>query len=254
MLTETQVKKYNDDGYVIPDYRLPADVLEQIRADHDRLLRKHPQFRDYCPQLLAWELSFLNYARDPNILDMVEQLIGENFALWNSSFFAKPALDGNKTPWHQDGEYWPIRPVATCTVWIAIDDATRDNGCLKFMPGSHKRRELRKHHMNEAAGLTLNQELGAEEYDEDRAFHLELEAGQMSLHDVFLVHGSEANASPHSRRGMTLRYMPTTSLFDRALADQQTEEMKLIYSHSGRTLYLMRGIDACGQNDYRMRL
>jgi len=253
MLSASQVEHYNDRGYVIPDYRLSADTLEAIREDHARLLRRHPHFRNYCPQLLAWDLSFLNYARDPVVLDMVEQLIGSDFALWNSSFFAKPALNGDKTPWHQDGEYWPIRPAATCTVWMAIDDATIDNGCLKFMPGSHKHRHLRTHHQNDAPGLTLNQELPSNQYDEASAFHLELEAGQMSLHDVFLVHGSEANTSAQSRRGMTLRYMPLTSTFDRELADQQTLEKNLIYSHSDRTLYLMRGQDRSGRNDFKMR-
>ena len=76
----------------------------------------------------------------------------------------------------------------------------------------------------------------------------------MALHDVFIVHGSEANTSPDSRRGMTLRYMPTTSVFDRDIADQQTRDMKLIYNHADRTLYLMRGEDVSGKNDFRMRL
>ena len=69
---------------------------------------------------------------------MVGQLIGPDIALWNMSFFAKPALNGKKTPMHQDGEYWPIVPLATCTVWIAIDEATVENGCLRYIPGSHK--------------------------------------------------------------------------------------------------------------------
>ena len=200
MLSEAQVAHYHENGYVIPDYRLSEDTLAAIRDAHARLLHRHPEFHDYCAQLLAWDLAFLNYARDPVILDMVEQIIGPDFALWNSSFFAKPALNGYKTPWHQDGEYWPIRPVATCTVWIAIDDATVENGCLNYMPGSHKRRELLAHQENPAQGLTLNQELSPDDYDDDKAFHLELEAGQMSLHDVFLVHGSEANNSPNPRR------------------------------------------------------
>lgn len=254
MLSEAQVAHYHENGYVVPDYRLSEDTLASIRDDHARLLHRHPEFHDYCAQLLAWDLAFLNYARDPVILDMVEQIIGPDFALWNSSFFAKPALNGYKTPWHQDGEYWPIRPVATCTVWLAIDDATVENGCLNYMPGSHKRRELLAHQENPAQGLTLNQELSPDDYDDDKAFHLELEAGQMSLHDVFLVHGSEANNSPNPRRGMTLRYMPTTSMFDRELADRQTKEKNLIYNHRDRTLYLMRGADRSGKNDFRMRL
>ena len=79
-----------------------------------------------------------------------------------------------------------------------------------------------------------------------------LEAGQISLHDVFLAHGSEANRSPHSRRGMTLRYMPTTSVFDRALARRLAAE-KGIMDHTRRTLFLMRGGDPSGRNDFRLR-
>ena len=144
-LSKQEIEHYHEAGYVIPDYRLPEETLESIRADYDRLVARHPEFHDYCPMLLRYDLSFLNYARDPNILNMVEQVIGSDVILWNSSFFAKPAENGKKTPWHQDGEYWPLRPLATCTVWLAIDDATVENGCLKFMPGSHKNRNLRPH-------------------------------------------------------------------------------------------------------------
>ncbi len=253
MLTESQLQQYHEDGYVVPDYRLPDDTLAAIRADHDRLLARHPEFRDYCPSVLAHELSFLNYARIPEILDLVEQTLGPDFALWNSSFFAKPALDGRATPWHQDGEYWPIRPVATCTVWMAIDPATVANGCLKFIRGSHQEQRLLQHQSNPRKDLTLNQELLPSEFDESQSVNLELEAGQISLHDVFLVHGSEANTTAQARRGMTLRYMPTASVFDRGLADQQAQKKGLV-SHSSRTLYLMRGQDRSGKNDFRMRL
>ena len=219
-LSEAEVDRYHENGYVIPEYRLPEETLQDIRADYDRLLARHPKFRDYCPMLLRYDLSFLNYARDPNILDMVAQVIGPDIILWNSSFFAKPAVNGKKTPWHQDGEYWPLRPLATCTVWLAIDEATVENGCLKFMPGSHKRKELRPHRTNKDPNFTLHQELLESEYDDDKAVPLELEAGQMSLHDVYLLHGSEANDSGKPRRGMTMRFMPGTSVFDREKAKQ----------------------------------
>jgi ectoine hydroxylase-related dioxygenase (phytanoyl-CoA dioxygenase family) len=254
MLSERQIASYHTDGFVIPDFRLDEATLERIRADHGRLLQRHPEYRDYCPSVLAFETAFLNYARTPQILDMVEQLIGPDFALWNSSFFAKPALNGRKTPWHQDGEYWPIRPVATCTAWIAIDDATPQNGCLQVIRGSHQRKQLLGHETNNDPNFTLNQELRTEEFDESQSVDLVLEAGQMSLHDVFLVHGSEANNSPNPRRGMTLRYMPTTSVFDRKLAKQQFEDLELGFGHEERTLYLMRGKDRSGHNDFRVRL
>ncbi|MHA1529890.1 MAG: phytanoyl-CoA dioxygenase family protein, partial [Alphaproteobacteria bacterium] len=145
MLSDTQISEYHHKGYVVPDYRLPEAELQEIRARHTALLQRHPEFRDNASVLLSYDLGFLNYARDPAILDMVEQLIGPDICLWNMSFFAKPALDGKKTPWHQDGQYWPIRPLATCTVWIAIDAATPGNGCLRYIPGSHKANRLMAH-------------------------------------------------------------------------------------------------------------
>ncbi len=253
MLSENQLAQYREDGYVIPDFRLPADMLQAIRETHDRLVALRPEFTDYCPNVLAYDLAFLNYARIPEIVDMVDQVIGPDFALWNSSFFAKPAKNGRETPWHQDGEYWPIRPVATCTVWMAIDDSTVENGCLRVIRGSHKDRRLKAHHTNPDPNFTLNQELSPDEYDEADAVDLILEAGQMSLHDVFLLHGSKANISAKSRRGMTLRYMPLTSHFNRELAQQQAEDKDLLIGHEQRTLYLMRGGDICGKNDFQMR-
>ena len=252
-LSVSDLKKYHKDGFVIPDYRLSEGALEAIKSDYDKLLRANPEFKDYCPHLLQYDLGFLNYARDPNILDMVEQVLGSNLILWNSSLFAKPAGNGKKTPWHQDGEYWPIRPLATCTVWIAIDDATKENGCLKFMRGSHKDKRLRQHRTSDDPNLTLHQELLESEYDDEKAFHLELKAGQMSLHDVYLLHGSEANNSSNPRRGMTMRFMPGSSVFDREKAKQLHNELGVV-NHTNRTIFLMRGYDQTGENDFCMRL
>ena len=252
-LSEKEIEQYHEDGYVIPKYRLPKDTLKAIKDDHNRLLVRFPEYRDYCPMLLAHDLSFLNYARDPKILDMVEQVIGPNIILWNSSFFAKPAENGKKTPWHQDGEYWPLRPLATCTVWLAIDEATIDNGCLKFMRGSHNDKRLRPHRTSNAPNFTLHQELLESEDDDNKAVPLELEAGQMSLDDVYLLHGSEANNSGKARRGMTMRFMPGTSVFDRSKAKQMHHDMGVV-DHSERTIFLMRGQDCTGENDFQIRL
>ena len=251
MLTDSQIEQYHTDGYVIPHFRLDDAVLEQIKDTHHRLLSRHPEFTDYCPAVLAFDTGFLNVARMPGILDMVEQLIGPDFALWNSSFFAKPARVGTKTPWHQDGEYWPIRPLATCSVWIAVDAASTENGCLRVIPGSHRRRELGKHDFNGADGLSLPLEIRADEFDDARARDIVLDTGQVSLHDIYLIHGSEPNRSDKPRRGMTLRYMPTTSVYRRDRDDARRAGGPLAMVE--RTLYLMRGVDRSGENDFRMR-
>ncbi len=248
MLSHDQVDHYHEKGYVVPEFRLPQETLESIRDDHSRLVRRFPQFADYCGALLVYDMSFLNYARNKIILDMVEELIGPNFALWNSSLFAKPARVGSKTPWHQDGEYWPIRPLATCSVWIAVDESTVENGCLKFLPGSHQARRLYAHHTNASKGLSLPLELDSDEFDESEAVDIELEAGQISLHDVFLIHSSEPNRSNLPRRGLTLRYMPTSSVYRRDISQGLTAKFD-----KARSLFLMRGRDLSGKNDFRLR-
>ncbi|MCY4589760.1 MAG: phytanoyl-CoA dioxygenase family protein [Alphaproteobacteria bacterium] len=247
MLSEDQIRQYHEDGFVIPEFRMPESVLDSIKDRHRHLLDRHPEFRDYCSAVLQHDEGFLSYCRNDEILDMVEQLIGPDIALWNSSFFAKPAVNGKATPWHQDGEYWPIRPLATCTVWLAVDDATTENGCLRVIRGSHRERRLRAHETNPSEDLTLNQELLKSEFDEAEAVDLVLEKGQISLHDVFLVHGSEPNRSPRSRRGMTMRFMPTTSVFDHVLAREQYNNLR-VPDHSERKIFHMRGIDRSGRN------
>ncbi|MCX6048163.1 MAG: phytanoyl-CoA dioxygenase family protein [Chloroflexi bacterium] len=251
MLTNEQIERYHRDGFVTPDFRLSEDVIAEIRQAHDRLIQRHPEFNDYCSALLAFDPWYLTVGRIPAILDMVMQLIGNDIALWNASFFAKPARVGSRTPWHQDGEYWPIQPLATCTAWIAIDAATPANGCLRVIPGSHRAKRLAQHNISHASGIALTLELDASQFDETEAVDIVLEPGQISLHDVYLFHGSEPNYSEHPRRGMTLRYMPTTSVYRHDLPTRtQSDGVRHL---SERTVYLMRGIDQSGQNDFRMR-
>ena len=240
MLTPQQLTHYREQGYVIPDFRLPASIIQSIKDDFERLLVRYPEFRQNCPALLTYDTTFLNYARNPAILDMVAQILGEDIAIWNSSFFGKPARDGKRVPWHQDGRYWPIRPLASCSVWIAIDDSNTENGCLRIIPGSHRSRKLFKHENNPSDDLVLSLELMQSEFDESTAVDIVLESGQISLHDVFLMHGSEPNTSGKPRRGMTLRFFPTTSVYERDIEG----------GDKPRSLFLMRGVDRSGRNDF----
>ena len=251
MLNSAEIEQYHRDGYVTPDFRMDETPLDGIREAHARLINRHPEFNDYCSALLAYDTWFLTVAREPAILDMVEQVIGSDFALWNSSFFAKPARIGTRTPWHQDGEYWPIKPLATCTVWIALDASTKENGCLRVIPGSHRSKQLARHNHSDAPNIALNLELDKNAFDESKAVDIELQPGEVSLHDVYLYHGSEPNLSDHPRRGMTLRYMPTSSVY--CHDDDTRFERKGRLEMSNRTIFLMRGSDTSGQNDFRVR-
>ena len=102
--------------------------------------------------------------------------------------------------------------MATCTVWLAIDDSNVENGCLRFIKGSHLDKKLKSHNLNDNKNLTLNQELDKGEFNETEAVDLILKRGQISLHDVYLVHGSDANKSTKSRRAITMRSVSYTHL------------------------------------------
>jgi ectoine hydroxylase-related dioxygenase (phytanoyl-CoA dioxygenase family) len=185
---------------------------------------------------------------------MVAQLIGPDIALWNMSLFGKPAYDGKATPWHQDGEYWPIRPLATCSVWIAIDDSTIENGCLQVIPGSHSSRSLARHRHNPRDDLTLHEELVGSEFNQTDATNIILERGQISLHDVYLMHGSQPNRSGQTRRGMTMRMMPTTSHYDRNIANEmhvaRSKKCNTKINFAENPVLLLRGTDRCGKNKF----
>ena len=243
MLTSEEIKKYKEDGYLIPNFQMDEKDLLEIEELHNSLVEKFPKFRNYCPAVLLHDERFLKYCFNKKILNIIEQLIGKNFALWNSSFFAKPALNGYATPWHQDGQYWPIRPLATCSVWLAVDDATSENGCLKFIKGSHKDKKLKKHKINKSEKLTLNQELLKSEFLEKNSVDLILKRGQISLHDVYMVHGSEENKSSKSRRAMTMRFMPTTSIFDhRFVFNTRDFSITKIYQAKGKDVSMKNNI------------
>ncbi|WP_416899373.1 MAG: phytanoyl-CoA dioxygenase family protein [Minwuia sp.] len=260
MLTPQEVEHYHEQGYVVPSgYRVPEAVLDAMRRDLDRLIKANPHVApdamftphepDHGPQGLKGDPVWLDYAAIPEILDMVGQVIGPDFLLWGTTVFGKPAHSGKETPWHQDGEYWPIRPLATCSVWIAMDEATAENGCLRVIPGSHRDKRLRGHDTNDGGHLTLNQQLRPEEYSEDDAVDIVLEPGQISLHDIYMVHGSKPNRSPKRRAGYVLRFMPTTSHFDREIGAEITKRTGGSVDFVTRPLYLMRGRDVCGKND-----
>ena len=109
----------------------------------------------------------------------------------------KRAGVGARVPWHQDGEYWPIRPPATVTVWIALDRVDRGNGAMQWVPGSHRVGYF-KHRNVANPQFALDNEIDDPRFDPRAARYNELEPGELSLHDVLLVHGSEPNTS--SRR------------------------------------------------------
>jgi ectoine hydroxylase-related dioxygenase (phytanoyl-CoA dioxygenase family) len=255
-LTQAEIDHYRERGYVIPKYRLPEDLLQRTRQSLDALLAT---YTDVAPEDLAnphmlpptegpCMNPFMQAARHAPVLDMLEQLIGPDIVLWITRVLCKPPAKGREVPWHQDGEYWPMRPLATCSVWIALDPVSTENGCMRFIPGSHSQQELYRHHVSDRDNLVLNLELDQDQFDEAQAVNVELEPGQMSLHDVRLIHGSLANTSGRRRAALIMRYMPATSHYDRSLVNQRRDNSPFNIFH--QPLWLMRGVDRSGKNDF----
>ena len=247
-LTDREIARYHEQGWIVPDYRVPADLLADAKARATAMMDARADYRDLYPDRLGADIRFVDMAREPDLLDILEQLIGPDIALWTAGMFGKPAGNGKATPWHQDGEYWPIRPLATATVWVALDASTPENGCLRVISGSHKASRLFPHHPRDG-DLTQHQEIDADAYDRSRAADIVLEAGQVSIHDVYLIHGSEPNRSDKRRAGVTYRYMPARCHFDRALAARQAAEHP-IPDISKRPIYLVRGSDKHAPNSF----
>jgi hypothetical protein len=258
-LAPDDIARYQREGWIVPPYRIPDDRLAHLRGTLDRLIRENPDIR---PERLVsihiegknaegvrGSADFLELARDPALIDMVAQLIGEDVILWGCQIFCKPGGDGLETPWHQDGHYWPIRPLATCTIWVALDESKVENGCLRVIPGSHRDRVLLPHLTEARTDLVLNQRTEDSAFDVTQAVDIELEPGQMSMHDVYMIHGAAANRSPKRRAGVAIRYMPSTSLFDRTLM-KPGDGSGYTVDFSTRPLWLLRGVDRDGRNDF----
>ncbi len=209
-LTREQIETYNRDGYLKAFRIFDEAGAAENRRYFDSLLAQLKEFRDgrdtysingyhtHCRGI--WDMIMT-----PQILDLVEDLIGPDIVCWGTHFFCKTPHDPKSVPWHQDASYWPFTPARTVTVWLAIDDASVENGCMSFIPGTHRLGHLSWKDTRGPA--VLNQEIEQiEQYG--RPVPIELKAGEIELHADMLAHGSPPNPSDKRRCGLTLRYCP----------------------------------------------
>lgn len=210
-LTAEQVRDYSRDGY-LTGLRIAEDVeAARYRQLFDEL--EEQEGRDKCHiGLLDRHLDqefIRQLATHPSILDCVESLIGPNILLLATHFFCKYGKEEKFVAWHQDVTYWGLEPPLAITAWYAIDDSDCENGCMRVIPGTH-RNGVREHGTSQEQGnlLSINQEVPVTEAEEQSAVDLQLKAGEISLHDGLLIHGSLPNRSDRRRCGLTLRYVP----------------------------------------------
>ena len=210
MLDAGALRFYRENGYCAPIRAMPATTAAGFRAELERFERDHPRhkrlLRNKTHLALTWADALI---RHPGILDAVEQVIGPNILCWGSGFFIKDAHDPSFVSWHQDSTYWGLEPPDIVSAWVALSESVTANGAMRVIPGSHQMDQV-AHRDTFAANnlLSRGQEI-AVAIDPARAATLELQPGEMSLHHVRLIHGSEPNPSERRRIGFVIRYLPT---------------------------------------------
>ncbi len=177
--------------------RLPDDTLQPMHDAYDRLLANNPDIESDImlgPHLenpgaqgVKGSREWLEFATQPELLDIAEQLAGEDLILWR---------------------------------WIALDVVTPENGPMRFMPGSHKQRKIYSHHREENDDLSINLVCDSQHFNESTARDLLFQAGQVSFHDVYMIHGSNANHTDQRRAVFVVRIMPGTCHYDHAPGEE----------------------------------
>ena len=239
MLSESEVKAYHQNGYVVPKgFRFEKNELAKLQTGLSAVLSKHPtilpdrlmkpHLNKGKPYLVEGAPVFHRLVHDARILRIAESVMGPKLILLFTHLFCKPAASSRSVLWHHDGPYWPVRPMKSCTIWVALGDVDEANGAMKVISGSHKKGAL-KHNLIEDKNLTLNRELPIENVDQKSAEFIELKAGEVSVHDIGIIHGSAANFSGRRRAGLALRYMPSTSCMNRIMlnASASWEDMPM---------------------------
>jgi ectoine hydroxylase-related dioxygenase (phytanoyl-CoA dioxygenase family) len=221
-LSDEQVRFFHEQGYLSGIRILSDEQVERLRGELKELLDpKHPGndlFHEYHSNespdpsrvlfhaLGAWRIKpgFHDLLWHPAFTMPASQLLGGPVRFWHDQLFCKPAQHGGVVAWHQDYSYWTrTEPMAHLTCWIGLDDATRDNGCLHYVPGSHRWELLPitglAGDMN-AIGTVLTPEQKAN----FKPVAIELKKGEAAFHHPLMVHGSYENSTDRPRRATVI--------------------------------------------------
>ncbi len=235
---KTAAREFFDrEGYVIFRNVLDTALVEEASQHVDWLQARNPGLR---PELLDHELLgkdpfWLRLVSDPRLLDVAEQFIGPNIALFASHYISKPPRDGKAVLWHQDGSYWPLVPMEVVSLWLSIDHATPANGCMRVIPrtqGMDLQEMKKRTDIDSVFGSGMDTAL----VDESATVDFILGPGDVSVHHPNLIHGSGPNHSPRRRCGLTIRYIPTST--------------RIISDAPWPSSFLLRGTPVAGTNEY----
>ncbi len=234
-LSEKELEQYRQHGFVRGAKILSDRELARLREEIDQLIADLPAGTrpENMPSVHYDSRYFLDLFLSEPLVDIAEQILGPDVALFTSYVISKRPGDGLSVEWHQDAAFFPIDPMETFTLWLAVDDSDRENGCMRVIPGSHRNKVLRHHRVDLQHKTTLP--LSLPQVDLTKTVDVELKAGEFSAHDVYLWHGSNPNCSQRRRCGITIKYIPTYVHIDRSYVSPTG------FDWSGLRLFLARG-------------
>ncbi|MGI9524402.1 MAG: phytanoyl-CoA dioxygenase family protein [Hyphomicrobiaceae bacterium] len=208
---EDVVESYAHDGFVFPISVISEEEAEALRADLEAAeeeLADSPDrlalLRSYPDRLLP---SFDQLVRNTVLIQHASQILGSDLMVWSAGLFIKEPHSQKIVSWHQDLMYWGLDDAEETTCWVALSPATKESGCMMFVPGSHKRRLVP--HIDTFAEnnlLSRGQEI-AVKVDDSEGVAVELEPGEASMHHGHLFHASGPNTTRDRRIGTAIRYI-----------------------------------------------
>jgi ectoine hydroxylase-related dioxygenase (phytanoyl-CoA dioxygenase family) len=211
LLSDAAVAAYRRDGYYSPVRVMSAEDARGFRS----ALQAHEahageplqgKWRHKTHLLFTWADELVHH---PKIVDAVEDVIGPDILCWTTNFFIKEAANPGFISWHQDSTYWGLDPHDVITAWVALTRSDLVSGCMKVIPGTHAGDQLSHIDTFHKDNLLSRGQEIAVDVDANQAVPILLEPGEMSLHHIKLVHGSEPNRDQDRRIGFAIRYIPT---------------------------------------------
>ena len=236
-LSLEEIDQFHEQGYLGPYVLCTAEKMSIIRdrIENDVLTRQGPNqaSREHARHLDSRMMYDL--CADPAITDRVASLLGPDIVLWSSNFWTKHP-GGKEVPWHQDINYWPLDPPLNVTAWLAIDEVTIENSCVRIIPGSHKKMLP---HVRAEEGKWFDEAVDMSYIDESKAIDMELHPGEFFIFSERLLHQSNPNRSTKRRMGLSIRM---TTPFVKVYHDQSPP---LFPGHKN---VMIRGEDRIGVN------
>jgi len=199
--------QFEEDGYFSPlrlfDKSTALSYREILETVEQKTGSLNYRYKIHTVVEMAYKL-----ASNKELLDSVEALLGPNILLYNTSFVIKEPHSKAHISWHQDLTYWGFNDDKQVAAWIALSDATEENGCMHMIPGSHKGGQL-PHRTTKDSNNLLHHGQTIEGVSEEQSRCIPLNAGEASLHHGWTMHTSYPNKSDDRRIGLTINYIST---------------------------------------------